>query len=126
MAYTGQQAQRPAAISGGLQTWTESQAEGSVARSAGEDGQTIKVRRRVTIPIRIGQATVTVKAEEVAEWRDWYEIRCQGGVLPTKFRMPPTCEEELWRFSTPLTYDWIDKNACRISFSLEQLPQWRF
>lgn len=126
MSYTGQVAPRPAEIDGGLQTWSETTDENSKLRSKMDDGQTIKVRRRVTRPIRQGQASVTIKGAEVQHWRTWYEDRCQDGVLPTRFKFPPNCAEQIWRFSTPLTYQWLDmdKSACRISFGLEKLPEW--
>jgi hypothetical protein len=124
MAYAGTVATRPLEISGGLQTWTETTDPNALLRSAMDSAQTIKVRRRVTHPIRMGQASVTVPANLVALYRQWFEVSCQGGVLPTRFIFPPDCLEQIWRFSTPPTYDWVDAKACRISFSLEKLPQW--
>lgn len=124
MSYTGQVADRPEQIEGGLQTWSETTDENSKLRTKMDDAQTVKVRRRVTVPIRNGQATVTVRATEVQYWRQWHDDRCLDGVLPTRLKFPPDCSEQIWRFSTPLTYEWIDNNACRISFGLEKLPQW--
>jgi hypothetical protein len=124
MPYTGPVATRPPELSGDLQSWTESTDANAVLRTAMDDAQTIKVRRRVTAPIRQGQASVTVIADKVQFWRDWFEQSCQGGVLPTRLKFPPNCSEQIWRFSTPLTFDWIDATACRISFGLEKLPQW--
>lgn len=124
MSFTGTVATRPVQIAGGLQTWSETTDENSKVRSKMDDGQTIKARRRVTVPIRNGQASVTVKAAEVQYWRQWYEDRCLDGTLPTRLKFPPSCVEQIWRFSTPLTYEWIDNNACRISFNLEKLPFW--
>lgn len=124
MAYTGYIAPRPAELHGSLQTFSETTDDGITLRTQMDDGQTIKTRRRATQPIRQGQATVTVKAVDVPLWREWYEVRCQNGTQPTKIRLPPDCAEQIWRFSTPLTYAWITKDACRISFGLEKLPHW--
>jgi hypothetical protein len=124
MAYTGTVAQRPAGASGALQTFSEKSDEAALLRSKSDDGQTIKVRRRVTSPIRNATASVTLRAPDVPAWRDWYDNACQNGILPTRFKLPPNCEEQIWRFSTPITYEWIDATACRLSFSLEKLPQW--
>lgn len=124
MSYTGIVATRPPQIAGGLQTWSESTDNSALLRSAMDDAQTIKTRRRVTAPIRQGTASVTVQSSEVQFWRQWFEQACQGGMLPTRLKFPPYCDEQIWRFSTPLTFDWVDPKACRISFSLEKLPQW--
>lgn len=124
MAYSGAVANRPAGLTGALQTFSETTDEAALVRSRMDDAQTIKVRRRVTVPIRQGSASVTVKAEEVALWRTWFNDNCQGGVLPTRFKFPPNCSEQIWRFASPLTFDWIDRTACRIAFALEKLPQW--
>jgi len=124
MAYTGPVATRPAEIAGGLQTWSETTDPNALLRAQMDGGQTIKTRRRVTDPIRNGQGSVTVNANLVEFFRDWYAVACQGGVLPTRLKFPPLCDEQIWRFSSPLTYDWIDPKACRISFTLEKLPQW--
>jgi hypothetical protein len=122
--YTGTIGSRPAELSGNLQTWREKDDESATLRSKMDDGQTIKVRRRVTVAIRNGEASVTIVAADVPFWRQWYKQNCQNGVLPTLLRFPPECDEDLWRFSTPIQYEWIDKTACRLSFSLEKLPQY--
>jgi hypothetical protein len=90
-----------------------------------DQGQTIKARRRVTSAVRLAQASVVVPGEEVKFWRTWYNVNCQGGVVPTRFVMPEGTEE-IWRFSTPLTIVWTtaDKAAAQINFSIEQLPYW--
>jgi hypothetical protein len=108
-----------------LQDFSETQDAEAVVRSKMDNGQTIKVRRRVTAALRNAQASVVVAGSEVALWRTWYNTNCQGGVLPTRFIMPMG-NEEIWRFSTPLTIVWqtADRSAAIISFSLEQLPYW--
>jgi|GEM_PF-3048135 len=125
MPYAGFVATRPAEIHGSLQTFNETTADSLTLRTAMDDGQTIKARRRATQPIRQGQASVTVLAAEVPFWREWYTVRCQGGTQPTRIRVPPDCAEEIWRFSTPLAFAWVSAAACRISFNLEKLPQWQ-
>lgn len=128
MAYTGQIANRPTGISGCLQTFNETSLENTV-RSQSENNSIIKVRRRTTAIVRIADATVTVKQAEVALWKQWYEIACQGGVLPTRFIMPYG-GEEIWRFSAPISITWgqgakAGAHAATITIKLEQLPAWR-
>ncbi len=124
MAYTGTVASRPSSISGAFQKLVETTDGNAIIRSKMDGAQTIKERRRVTVPIRLADVSVTVRAEEVVDWRTWYENNCQGGVLPTRFVFPPDCVEQIWRFSTPISYEWIDSNACRLTFSIEKLPHW--
>jgi hypothetical protein len=71
---------------------------------------------------------VTLKAEQYRYFAEWFEIACQAGVMPTRFRFPPDCTEEVWRFASPPVFDWsIDAGAkaVRVSFQLEQMPDWR-
>lgn len=123
----GQIATRPSGITGAFQTFVES-AMPNVIRSQGDDSQVVKVRRRATAAVKTADATVIVKAAEVALWHSWYEDSCQGGVLPTRFKIPPSCTtEQVWRFAAPLQYDWsveASGKACRITIKLEQLPHW--
>lgn len=125
MPYAGFVASRPLGISGCLREFSESQDDTAVLRTKMDQGQTIKARRRVTSAIRLAQASVVVPAADVKFWRTWYNVNCQGGVMPTRFIMPEGTEE-IWRFSTPLTIVWptADKTAAQINFSLEQLPYW--
>jgi hypothetical protein len=128
MAYQGQVANRPTNVSGCLQTFNESQLE-NVVRSQSDNNTTVKVRRRATAAVRIADASVTVKQSEVALWKDWFEIACQGGVLPTYFKTPYGVEE-LWRFSGPLSITWgqgpkAGSHVATITMKLEQLPNWR-
>lgn len=120
-------AARPGALSGALQTFVETTLPNTI-RSQSDDNQTIKVRRRATNPTRTADATVTVVAAEVELWRQWYQLNCQSGTLPTRFKMPPQCtHEEVWRFAAEPQYDWsVDgaAKACKISMKLEQLPNW--
>lgn len=127
MAYTGTVIDRPVGASGCLQTFTESTADGDVLRSNMQSGQTVKVRRVSTHPILTAQATAVVPVKDAPLWRDWYMNRCKSGVLPTRFIMP-WGSEEIWRFSSKLQYEWIrgakGPVAVRITFNMEQLPQW--
>lgn len=127
MAYTGTVAVRPTGIAGCLQSFNDTTADGDVLRSNMQSGQTVKVRRVSTRGILTAQATITVPVAEVFLWRDWYRYRCKSGVLPTRFIMP-WGDEEIWRFASKLQYEWIrgakGAVAARISFNLEQLPQW--
>lgn len=124
MAYTGPVATRPPEIHGSLQAFNETTAPAILVRTQMDDGQTIKARRRATRAIRQGEASVTVRASEIPFWREWYDSRCQNGSLPTRLRFPPDCAEQIWRFSTPPSFQWVTKDVVRISFSLEKLPQW--
>lgn len=123
----GQVAARPTGLDGSLQTFTETTLPNTI-RSQSEDNQTIKVRRRATNPTRTADATLVLIKAKVILFKQWYEDLCASGSLPTRFKIPPDCEnEEIWRFAAPPSYDWsIDGHgeACRISFKLEQLPHW--
>lgn len=127
LAPVGTIASRPVELDGALQTFTETTLA-NVIRSQTDDNTTIKTRRRATHPTRTADATLVLVAELVPSFRDWYEINCRSGVLPTRFKIPPNCRgEEVWRFASQPAYDWsIDGSgaACRIAFKLEQLPNW--
>lgn len=127
MAYTGTVAERPIGVTGCLQSFTDTTADGDVLRTTMQSGQTIKVRRVSTRGINTAQATAVVSATDSFLWRNWYQERCKSGVLPTRFIMP-WGEEQIWRFAGKLQYEWIrgpkGAVAVRISFNLEQLPQW--
>lgn len=116
-------ATRPASLSGELQTFIDTTLA-NVLRTASDDNQVIKTRRRATNPTRTADATVTLLAELVEAFRFWYEVNCRSGVLPTKFKVPPDCREQIWRFASPPSYDWVDRKACKIAFKLEKLPNW--
>lgn len=128
MAYQGQVANRPTGISGCMQTFNESQLE-NVVRSQSDNNTMVKVRRRATAAVRVADASVTVKQAEVALWKDWFEVSCQGGVIPTRI-ITPYGKEEVWRFSAPLAITWgqgptSGQHAATITMKLEQLPAWR-
>ena len=116
-------ASRPASIAGELQTWTETFTP-SVIRSDMESLD-IKVRRRTTGVIRTGDATVTLKAEQYEDFKHWFIVDCMAGILPSRFKFPPNCKEEVWRFASPPTIQWLDKAAFQASFRLESLPVWK-
>lgn len=116
-------ATRPASLSGEFQTFVDTSLP-NVLRSTADDNQTIKTRRRASHPTRTADTTVTLPAELVDFFRDWYELNCRSGVLPTRMKLPPDCIEEVWRFAAPPSYDWVAKTACRISVKIEQLPHW--
>lgn len=115
-------ANRPASIDGCFQTLKQTSLE-NVIRSNMEGG-TIKVRRRTTAFIDQADATVTLKAEQLDDFVDWYKVACMGGVLPTRFKFPPDGAEQVWRFASPPQYEWIANEAFRVSFQLERLPEW--
>jgi hypothetical protein len=121
-------APRPNGIDGCLQTFNESQLE-NVVRSQSDNNAMVKVRRRTTAAVRVADATVTVPSAEVELWKKWFDVACQGGVLPTYFRTPYGIEEA-WRFSAPLSITWgqgsgVGKHFATISMKLEQMPAWR-
>lgn len=127
MAYTGTVVERAAGVSGCLQSFTETTADGDVLRSNMQSGQTVKARRVSTRVIQTAQATAVVPVKDVFLWRDWYQNRCKSGTLPTRFIMPWGAEE-IWRFASKLQYEWIrgakGAVAVRITFNMEQLPLW--
>lgn len=85
----------------------------------------VKVRNRVTWTIRLAQASVVLLRSQYSDFKFWYETSCMQGSLPTRFKMPGTGIEEIWRFVEPPTIEWDNSGeAFRASFKLEQLPQW--
>lgn len=116
-------AARPSSISGCLQTFTETW-ENNQIRTTMENGAP-KVRNRVTWTVRLGQASVVLLANQYNDFKFWYETSCRQGVLPTRFKMPNSTVEEVWRFVEPPTIEWDNSGkAFRATFKLEQLPQW--
>lgn len=122
MAYQGEVAARPSTI-GCLQTFKTSYKE-NIIRTEGENSAFIKTRRRTTAPIRICDCTVTLAASNVQSFMDWYVTACRGGAIPTRIKVPPLNQEQIWRFSAPPQIEWIDANAALCSFSMEKLPHW--
>ena len=127
MAYTGQLGQRPAAISGCFQTWSESSLP-NLIRSQAEYSHPIKVRRRSTAAVRTADASVVVRQAEIADWQDWFEVRCQGGAIPTKI-IHPNGTEQIWRFAEPPVIQWgigvkSGQHYASITCKLEALPGW--
>ena len=121
-------ATRPVDISGCLASFNESTMPNTI-RSAGDDNQNIKTRRRATHPTRIADATMVLKQSQVASFKAWFETACHGGVLPTRFIMP-WGTEEVHRFSSEPQYSWgfgprPGEHVCTVAFKLEQLPQWK-
>ena len=120
----GTVAARPTSITGELQSWTETFVP-SVVRSDMESLD-IKVRRRTTGIQRTGDASVTLKAAQYADFRKWFEVDCMGGVLPSRFVLPPGCAPEVWRFASPPVISWLaGKVAFQATFKLEQMPAWK-
>jgi hypothetical protein len=115
-------ASRPANIDGCFQTLKQTTVE-NIIRSNMEGG-TIKVRRRSTAFLSRADASVTLKAEQFDDFLAWYKTACQGGILPTRFKFPPDNSEQVWRFASPPEYEWITNEAFRVSFQIEQLPEW--
>lgn len=118
-------AQRPLTLDGCMQTWVEHD-EVKVVRSEMETGM-VKVRRRFTGTVWLIEATVVLEAVYYDDFRDWFRINCQGGVLPTRVKRPQDGKEVVVRFSAPPQYDWsIDGagGAFRVSMTFEQMPEW--
>ena len=113
---------RPAEISGGFQSFSETSVP-NIIRTSMED-LTIKVRRRTTGFIRSADATMTLKAEVFPIFQKWFEVDCQGGIYPTLFLHPHLCKEQAWRFAEPPTYQWVDRVAFTVTMKLERLPGW--
>lgn len=120
-------AARPAQLDGALQTFVET-TMANVIRSQSDDNQMVKTRRRATNVTRTADASLTLRANLIPIFKVWFLDNCAGGTLPTRFKIPPACAaEEIWRFAAEPQYDWsIDASAkaCRITFKLEQLPNW--
>lgn len=117
-------APRPAVLSGAHQSFTETSVSNTIRSSM--DNLTVKVRRRTTGTFRTADATAVIRADQYQAFRDWFEVNCQSGVLPTRFRNPHDCKESVWRFTAPPQYEWLDGAvAVRVSYKLEQLPEWR-
>lgn len=119
---------RPTGIDGCLQTFNETQLE-NVVRSQSDNNAVVKVRRRTTAAVRVADATVTVPGAEVELWKQWFDVFCQGGVLPTYFKTPYGTEEA-WRFSAPLAITWgqgsgMGNHVATITMKLEQMPAWK-
>ena len=116
-------APRPEKLSGAHQTFSETSLSNTIRSSM--DSQTVKVRRRTTGTIRTADATAVIRADQYRAFRDWFEINTQSGVLPTRFKNPIDCTEAVFRFTEPPQYEWLEGAvAVRVSYKLEQLPEW--
>jgi hypothetical protein len=122
MAYTGEVAARPLTI-GCLQTFDLSWKE-SVIRTDSENSAFIKTRRRTTAPLAVADCSVTLKADVVQDFMNWYTVACRCGAVPTRIKVPPLNKEQIWRFSAAPKISWIDPKAAQVTWSMEKLPMW--
>ena len=127
MSYTGPLGQRPASLPGCWKTFSETTLPNTI-RSQAEYSHPIKVRRRSTAAVRTADATVVLKQDQVADFIDWFEVRCQGGAIPTKI-IHPDGTEQVWRFSNPPVIQWgigvkPGSHYASITCKLEALPGW--
>lgn len=119
-------AARPSTITGCMQTWSE-KGTPNVLRSNMES-LTVKVRRRTTAIITNIDCAVTLEAEVYDDFKNWYEVACQGGVLPTHIRRPNGGVEIVARFSSPPLIEWVGiaAEAFRATMTFEILPEYKY
>lgn len=126
MAYSGPTGSRPTSLNGCWASFAMTH-KPSTVRSETDDGSTIKVRRRTTAPIRTAEADVTIAASLYDAFKQWFANTMEGS-LPTLIQVPLE-GEQLWRFSEPPTYNFIQgangPAAVLVTVKLEQLPEWR-
>ena len=113
---------RPASLDGCWASWDEKQ-EPNTIRTDMEATGYVKVRRRTTGIMRVAQVKRNFEAKDYDAVMSWFNVACQGGVIPTRM-MTPYGKEEVWRFSEPPSITWIEPKAFSVSCSLEQLPAW--
>ena len=116
-------ATRPASIDGCWATWDEKQ-EPNTIRTTMESAGYVKVRRRTTGVSRVANVSRNLESKYYDDFVSWFNVACQGGVLPTKV-MTPYGKEEVWRFIEPPTIKWIDSGVFSVDVQIEQLPAYR-
>ena len=114
---------RPASLDGCWASWNEKQ-EPNTIRTNMENTGYMKVRRRTTGIMRVAQVSRNFEAKDYDDVMDWFNVACQGGVIPTRVTTPYG-KQEVWRFTEPLSINWIEPKAFSVSANLEQLPAWR-
>ena len=113
---------RPASLDGCWASWDEKQ-EPNTIRTDMEATGYVKVRRRTTGIMRVAQVKRNFEAKDYDAVLDWFNVACQGGVIPTRMTTPYG-KEEVWRFTEPFSISWIDPKAFSVSATIEQLPSW--
>ena len=114
---------RPLTIDGCWASWQEKQ-DSNVVRTEMDAAGYTKVRRRTTGISRKANARRVLEAKHYDAFIDWFNVACQGGVLPTRMKTPQG-KEEVWRFTEAPEINWIDPKAFEVSVKIEQLPAWR-
>ena len=113
---------RPASLDGCWASWDEKQ-EPNTIRTSMEAAGYVKVRRRTTGIMRVAQVKRNFEAKDYDDFVSWFNVACQGGVVPTRMKTPYG-KDEVWRFSEPPSISWIEPKAFSVSCSIEQLPAW--
>ena len=114
---------RPATLDGCWASWDEKQEPNTIRTSMDATGYT-KVRRRTTGIMRMAQVKRNFEAKDYDTVMDWFNVACQGGVIPTRM-ITPYGKEEVWRFTEPFSITWIEPKAFSVSATIEQLPSYR-
>jgi hypothetical protein len=117
-------ASRPVTLDGCWQTWRERDAPATL-RSDMDLGGFTKTRLRTTAAAWLVDAQVTLAANLYADFQTWYRTNCVLGSLPTRVKRPDG-REVVMRFTAPPAIEWpeSEKNAFRVTATLEQLPAW--
>ena len=113
---------RPATLDGCWASWDEKQEPNTIRTDMDATGYT-KVRRRTTGIMRVAQVKRNFEAKDYDDVVDWFNVACQGGVVPTRM-MTPYGKEEVWRFTEPFSITWIEPKAFSVVAKIEQLPAW--
>ena len=116
-------ATRPTTIDGCWASWEEKQ-QSNVIRTEMDQTGSVKVRRRSTGVSRIANVSRNLTAEQYDDFVQWFNVSCQGGVLPTRV-VTPYKKEEIWRFTEPPQITWLDSKAFAVSCTIEQIPVWK-
>ena len=115
-------ATRPSKMDGCWATWDE-KAEEVIIRTQMSQPGVAKVRRIATGISRVANVSRTFKAEDYANFKLWFDVNCQQGVLPTRM-MTPYGAEEVWRFTEAPQITWLEPTAFSVTAKIEHLPVW--
>ena len=113
---------RPATIDGCWASWNEKQ-QSNIIRTEMDQTGSVKVRRRSTGISRVANVTRNFPADKYSDFVNWFNVVCQGGVLPTRVTTPYGADE-VWRFTEPPQITWLDPKAFSVSCTIEQIPAW--
>jgi hypothetical protein len=116
-------ANRPAGFDGCWGSWDEQQ-EPNVIRTDMEMPGYTKVRRRTTGISRKANVGRVFEEKYYDAFVMWFNVSCQGGVLPTRMTTPQG-KQEVWRFTEPPKISWVSPKAFQVSVAIEQLPAYR-